>query len=281
MTEQAFLELLPATIVEARCGDDIHRLRWHAGDLTSLDHEDPDGERTLAALGGTSNGCVTALDAWQRQRTSLRLLTFTSRGAADRLRVERDDDDGPFSGSRPGGVSSRRPTPAAYSTSTSMARGWATYGPGAPGRVAGAAADEDDDVEALLGLGPALTDRLAATVATHWAQRVETGATTAAERPALQAALTGRVWLAAHVWTGLPLEAVDVRMADPTEAPAATYNDGRLTVAVPFRWLSRVWAPGLAVLTGRLALDAQLEAGSVTLSAVEPDGTPARTTIRL
>ncbi|MDX6326072.1 MAG: hypothetical protein QOK15_2426 [Nocardioidaceae bacterium] len=279
MREQEFLELLPATVVEVGCGDDLHRLRWWAGELSSLDHDDPEGERTLAALGGTSNGCVTALDAWQRQRTSLRVLTLASRGAADRLQVEPDDDGGLPSRVRRGGVSSRRRMPAAYRSTTSMTSGWAPFGVSPPRGGSGAAVDQADDVDALFAVGPALADRLAATVATHWAERVEAGATADSDQPALQAVLTGRVWLAVQAWVGLPPEAVDVRMTAPTEVPAATYDHGRLTIAVPFRWLSRVWAPGLAVITGRLTLDAQREGDAVTLSALEPDGTPARTTI--
>ena len=70
-------------------------------------------------------------------------------------------------------------------------------------------------------------------------------------------------------------------MTAPTDAPSATFDTDRLTVAVPFRWLSRAWALQLAVITGRLTLDAQREGDTVTLLAVEPDGTPTRTTIRL
>lgn len=263
MTEQEYLELLSATVVEVGCGGDTHRLRWWAGELSSLDHDDPEGERTLAALGGTSNACVSVLDAWQRQHTSLRILTLASHGAADRLQIEPADHVGLASRSPRARGSSRLPMPTAYP----------------PG--ASAAPDPAADVDTLFGLGPALADRLAATVATHWAERVEAGATADQNRPALVAALTGRVWLAAQTWVGLPPGAVDVRMTAPAEPPAATYDNGRLAVAVPLRWLSRVWAPGLAVITGRLTLDTQRERDSVTLSSVEPDGTSARTTIRL
>lgn len=267
MREHEYLELLPATVIEVSCGDDLHRLRWSAGDLGSLDHDDPEGERTLAALGGTSNGCVRVLDAWQRQRTSLRVLTLTSHGAADRLQFEAEEHGGRWSSSVRGRMSSRRPMSAAHRSPT---RGGS-----------GVAADQATDVDTLFGLGPVVADRLAATVAAHWAERVEAGATTDHDQPALLAALTGRVWLAAQAWLGLPLAAVDVRMTAPTDAPSATFDTDRLTVAVPFRWLSRAWAPQLAVITGRLTLDAQREGDMVTLLGVEPDGTPTRTTIRL
>ena len=126
MREHEYLELLPATVIEVGCGDDLHRLRWSAGDLGSLDHDDPEGERTLAALGGTSNGCVRVLDAWQRQRTSLRVLTLTSHGAADRLQFEPEEDGGRWSPSVRGGMSSRRPMSAAHQ---SPARGGAPSPP--------------------------------------------------------------------------------------------------------------------------------------------------------
>lgn len=268
MRKQEFLELLPATVIEVSCDGDVHRLRWSAGELTSLDHDDPEGERTLAALAGASNGCVTVLDAWQRLRTSLRVLTVASHGAADRLEIDPDDHGGlPSLSVRSGASSRRRGLPSAYR-------------PAARGRSV-ANADWADDIETLFGLSPVLAGRLAATVAAHWAERVEAGTTAESDQPALVAVLTGRVWLAVQAWLGLPPKAVHVRMAAPTEAPATTYDNGRLMVAVPFRWLSRVWAPELAVITGRLTLDAQREGESVTLSAVGPDGTPTKATIRL
>ena len=175
--------------------------------------------------------------------------------------------------------------PAVYRSAISMTNGWASYGAAGPAATFrarpgdSAAADPTDDLGTLFALGPAFADRLAATVAAHWADRVAAGATAASDSPALLAVLTGRVWLAVQAWTGLPAGAVDVRMTAPTGSPAATYDDGRLTVAVPFRWLSRVWAPGLAVIAGRLALDAHRVGDSVTLSTVAPDGSPAQTTI--
>ena len=45
------LSLLPKAIHEIRCGNESHQLAWSRGAITTLDHADPDGERTLAALG--------------------------------------------------------------------------------------------------------------------------------------------------------------------------------------------------------------------------------------
>jgi len=77
------------------CGDADHRIRWSAGELATPDHDDPDGERTLAALGGQATPCIEVLDAWQRHREDLDVLLLASRGAADPL-------DGPFSAARGG-----------------------------------------------------------------------------------------------------------------------------------------------------------------------------------
>ena len=58
------LRELPAAIARVNCSGARHAVRWEGGDLIALDHDDPEGERALAALGGTSCTCLEVLGAW-------------------------------------------------------------------------------------------------------------------------------------------------------------------------------------------------------------------------
>src|SRR6202044_795789 len=79
---------LPSAIARVDCSGERHSIRWSAGDLVGLDHDDPEGERALAALGGTSCTCVDVLAAWSRQRDNPGLLTVLSRGTQDPIQAE-------------------------------------------------------------------------------------------------------------------------------------------------------------------------------------------------
>src|SRR5262249_13764200 len=112
------------------CGGERHRLRWEAGELCALDHEDPGGERALAAVGGERPLGVGVLDAWQRHATDLSVLVLASRGPSDPLQPADEEETG-----------------------------WVAWGPGAD--------DEEPagfDLPALLRLGGGLPRRLAAGV---------------------------------------------------------------------------------------------------------------------
>jgi hypothetical protein len=282
VTERAFVSLIPPATAEVQCGDERHRLRWSEGELSTLDHEDPEGERTLAALGGTTNGCIDVFDAWNRHNEDLRVLTIASRGAADPLNFDRDDGGGGFIGLNQLGARQRGPTlkaarPSLQRTafSSSMRRGWASYSGVARatvvGRVAGnagpAPVDPGDDYITLFSLGGGLPERLAATVAWQWAERIQRAETSGSVQPALYAALASRMWLAVRAWTGDAVD-VEVDMIRPHDESSAQLADGRWRLAVPFRWLSRVWAPGLALTAGRLVLDAQLDDRVVQLDTL-------------
>jgi len=130
--------------------------------------------------------------------------------------------------------------------------------------------EPDDDYPLLFGLGSGLGDRLAATVAAHWAERIERGDVTRGDQPALHAALTGRVWVAARAWLGDAGADVDVRMIEPSEPPSVSRDGDRWTLALPFRWLSRVWAPSLAMTAGRLVIDAERQGDVLTLTTLQP-----------
>ena len=87
MTTERLREL-PAAIARVNCSGERHAVRWEGGDLIALDHDDPEGERALAALGGTSCTCLAVLRAWARRKESPGLLSALSRGPQDPVQSE-------------------------------------------------------------------------------------------------------------------------------------------------------------------------------------------------
>ena len=141
------------TVVE--CGGVSHRLVWEDGILHATAHKDAEGERTLAALGGTRCECVDLLDAWARRRTDVDALVFASRGPGDHFALE-DETQRAFAGHLP-------PEP-------------------------------HDELLSLLRLGGGLSERLIATVAAEWARRIEQpGGDYDWARARLRAGLYGRL----------------------------------------------------------------------------------------
>lgn len=280
MSELPFLSLVAPTTMDVPCADQTHQLRWEAGELRPLDHDDPEGERTLAALGGTNNGCVEVLDAWSRRRHELRALTLASRGPFDALTFEPRNQGAGRSGVTVLGAGPRptlraRPASRRAVFGTSVSSGWSSYSSTSHAVVRGSQGgpqtpEPADDYSLLFALGGGMGDRLAATVVAHWADRIEQGDIPASDEPALHAALTGRVWVAVRAWLGDPSVDVEVRMISPDQLPSATRSESGWVLALPFRWLSRVWAPSLAVTAGRLVLAASRDGHVLTLTTVKP-----------
>jgi hypothetical protein len=277
----------------------LHRIRWADGELTPLDHADPDGERTLAALGGQPMPCIEILDAWQRHRADLDVLLLAGRGPSDHVTTHAVANG-------PGGVATSFATahvaPAPPSSSPAVGRpkfargvpmaaqpaptgprpglmpGWYYGGLShARGGVASYAShvaflpDGGDALgQLLLALPGALPDRLVATVVASWAARIAADdLAVAAARPALHAALYGRALAAARWWLGGGVE-VEVEQA---ASPAVTRRaDGVVVLALPFSWLRDVWARGLATLAGEFCLTACPDpSGGWTLTTVAAD----------
>jgi hypothetical protein len=275
---------------------DNHRIRWSDGELSLLDHDDPDGEFLLAALGGEQCPCLRILDAWQRHRVDLYVLLLGSRGAADPLdmvRMTGGQTHGPRPTSAPpGGPSGPRPGPrftAAVGPRPRGAAGAAHAGRPLRHRGGGSSGQRfgytpiprQDALAMLLSLPGGLPIRLVATVIAVWAERIADGdAQVAAVRPALQAALYGRAVAALRAWLGSDLS-IDVRLAD---VPAASRGRGgdNVVVELPFSWLRDVWVRGFAVLAGRFCLTARQNGpDDWTFTAVDPDfGEPARFRLR-
>ena len=156
--------LAPA-LATLECGGATHRLRWAEGELHALDHDDIEGERTLAALGHERCACVDALDGWERHADDLRVLVLAPRRAGDALPRPQDP------------------------------HGWVAYGPVANQPIL--SVKYSDPLPELLALGGGLPQRLVATVA---ATRL--GEHAPDERARLHAALYGRAAAALRDWLG-------------------------------------------------------------------------------
>jgi hypothetical protein len=262
---------IPAAQTTVGCGDQTHRLRWEAGKLLALDHDDPEAERTLAALGGQRCTCVDVLDAWARQSKNARVLTLASRGPADPL-VAQDED-------APGWPSAPRP---AATPARARVRGWTSYAPISPVAAPGGATAPEtrqDELVALLALGGGLPDRLVAAVANHWATRLRRSDKTVQRNlPQLHAALFGRVRAVLVGWLGEPGIQVELELLRNGGRASVTDEEGTLHVALPFTWLVDVWAKGLAISWGRFCLSAETGDGQHwELGTIGPDLGPEQT----
>jgi hypothetical protein len=277
---------IPPTEITLPCAGETHRLRWSQGALSATDHEDPDGERALTALGGEPLPCIEMLDAWRAHQHDPAVLVLAPRGPGDLIPPPaRDPRSGAGWWSYPSQSRMRRGRAVVYLSST---------GPGT------SLADPERGVDALtrlLSLGGGLDRRLTAEVAAHWCARLLADDPVAHRlRPRLHAALYGRLLAALSAWLGrskvmLRLELIEEGVAPslrwergpaavpsprwdrgPTAAPSPRAQDGAIVASVPFGWLVDVWARGLEVLWGRFCLAANTTDGvTLELLAVTPD----------
>jgi hypothetical protein len=288
----AWWALLPPADVLVSCGDAEHRLRWADGGLAAVDHPDAEGELVLAVLGGDRSRCVALIESWGRRGEDLEVLAIGPRSAADELRLTPPDPDAPARpGARLGGRGGgwfayapltrrtypaprfwawpRRPgPPAAMLTArrqmaVSAGTAHRLAGGGAGRRRAGRqqARDRADrtaerraELLSLLALGPEFQLRLSATVAAAWADGGSLAAGREASRPALIAALAGRLGPAAQAWLGVDPGRVDVALHEEPGWGRLAASGDRLEAALPVGWLASVWAPGLAVVAGHLVV---------------------------
>jgi hypothetical protein len=140
----------------------------------------------------------------------------------------------------------------------------------------------DDPLVRLLAVAGPFADRLVATVAATWVERLKAYPEDSSKHmPALKTALYGRVAASVRTWLGAPRLPLHVDMLGEDENPSATRDDAGIHVSVPFSWIAEVWARGLAVLLGRLVLAVEdVAENRMTLLAVSPDfGEPAPVTI--
>ena len=278
------LSQLPAAVARVGCSGETHAIRWEAGDLVALHHDDPEGERALAALGGQSCTCLDVLSAWTRQRGEPALLSALSRGPQDPLHTE-GFRPGAFRAHPPSAVPSNvvparraggmRHGVAAYSSGvsiTSMAVRGGAMGPPTSNWSA-----RDDDVTLLASLGHGLTLRLVATVTSALLERLPSPGG-ASPRPALEASLFGRASAALRTWLGTRELELDLEVTEPDAEPSLRWEAGDpVRLALPLEWVMTVWGPDLAVVAGRFCLGvAETKGPRTTLMSVGSDLGPPR-----
>jgi hypothetical protein len=263
---------LPSCEAWVPCGQGQHLVRWEAGSFLLPEHPDAEAELVLAALGGEKARCVEVAEAWERHAADLSVLAIGPRGPEDEISVGWDDvaaaQVSPPTGFALTGPPSARsgPPPAVQWTS----RHPPGLHPSVPAAVQGRRRRAQEELEAfrqrrqdmlsLLALGYGFQVRLAGQVAAAHAD-------SAAEervRPALVAAMTGRLGPVAEQWLGIDPDQVVVSLSSgPGWGSVELTGRGeqrRLLVALPADWLARVWAGGLA-LVGRHLVVAVERAG--------------------
>jgi hypothetical protein len=225
---------IPVAEVTVLCGGDTHTVRWEAGELIAVDHDDMKGEPSFASPAGEAVPCLELLRTWSRRADDPHVLTLTSRGLTDPLNIDLDGLRFDYGGSR-------------HQTQEQTVR--------------------------LLAAGGRLPDRLQATTAAIWTRRLHTGhAGLQIARPQLEAALYGRVLRTLRAWLGEPQLTVELTMIGPEEQRAIVRTADGVDVSLPFSWLSDVWMRGLAVTVGRLCIAADTtDSSSWTLHTLGPD----------
>jgi len=138
----------------------------------------------------------------------------------------------------------------------------------------------------LLALGPEFQRRLSGAVAAAWADGGARAGDRHAARPALIAALAGRLAPAARAWLGIDPGQVEVSLHEESGWGRLELSGaGRercLRAALPAGWLASVWAPGLAVVAGHLvvAVTAAAWPDATVLGVPEPGAEPVILRVR-
>ena len=247
---------LPSCETEVPCGAGRHTVRWEAGSLRLPSHADVEGELVLAALGGEKARCIELAEAWGRHTDDLSVLAIGPRSPTDEIAVGWDDVIaaaqvrlGPQSAglSGPGG----QPRPGALASRPGLTMARVAARQRQVQEEVRAAQRRQNDILSLLALGYGFQVRLigqvAATRAARLAARPEGGEQM---RPALVAAIAGRLAPVAEEWLGIDPDQVVVSLHQGPGWGSAELTgrgeDRRLRVSLPAGWLASVWACGLA-----------------------------------
>jgi hypothetical protein len=256
---------LPSCEAGVPCGAARHTVRWEAGSLRLPSHPDAEGELVLAALGGEKARCVELAEAWARHADDLSLLAIGPRGPADEIAVGWADvvaaaqvnlGPRPVNVPVPGGQP--QPGPLASRPGPTMARVAARHRQ--MQEEALAAHRRRHDILSLLALGYGFQVRLIGQVAATHAVRLEGrladrlsaghGGTTPLAppeggervRPALVAAIAGRLAPVAEEWLGIDPDQVVVSLHHGPGWGSAELTgrgeDRRLRVGLPAGWLA-------------------------------------------
>ena len=275
-TNDPWFTCLPGCQTEVPCGTGRHTVGWDAGSLRLASHPDAEGELVLAALGGEKARCIEVAEAWARHTEDLSVLAIGPRHPGDGIAVDWDDviaaaqagqAAGPGPGMGPGmgpavgpgmgpAVGSGRMKPGAMRLASqpgpTMARMAARQRQAQEETLA--AQRRRNDILSLLALGHGFQVRLIGQVAAAHAGPGPGGRPSPHVRPALVAAIAGRLAPVAERWLGIdPGQVVVTLHHGPGWGSAELTGRGserRLRVSLPAGWLASVWASGLA-LTGR------------------------------
>jgi hypothetical protein len=253
---------LPRCEARVPCGAGTHTIAWEAGSLRLPSHPDPEAEAVLAALGGEKARCVELAQAWDRHADDLSVLAIGPRDPGDEISISWDD----VTAAQPGPpAGTHRPGPALARPGLMRPAGQWRVGPPAamvPGRRQRVQEELETvrrrrtDMLSLLALGYGFQIRLAGQVAA--AQADAAGDRQGRARPALTAAITGRLAPVAERWLGIDPDQVVVSLhTGPGWGSVEMTGRGeqrRLLVALPAWWLARVWACGLALVGRRLVV---------------------------
>jgi hypothetical protein len=287
MPNGQWFDCLPSCVTRVPCGQGWHAVRWEAGSLRLPEHPDAEAELVLAALGGEKAGCVELAEAWGRHAGDLSVLAIGPRGPSDEIAVSWDDVAAAAQVGRGGWVGGAGgvggPGGAGGVGGAGRVGGiGSAFGPPQPGpmrlprssralsaRVAARHRQVTEEMErvrrrrndmlSLLALGYAFQVRLIGQVAAAHADRPDDQV-----RPALVAAIAGRLAPVAENWLGIDPDQVVVSLHHgPGWGSVELTGRGeerRLRVSLPAGWLASVWACGLA-LTGRHLVVAVQQAG--------------------
>lgn len=217
-------------------------------------HPDAEAELVLAALGGERARCVELAEMWARHAEDLVVLEVGPRGLGDTVTVGWDDVPQSGESAQHAGWLAVAGPPAAASIRFPMRPG---HGPAQVRRAMQAEIikTQQHTVEllSLLALGPAFQFRLAGHVVAAHAGRLS-----AANRPALAAALAGRLAPIAENWLGIDPDQVRASVESAngwgSVTLAGTGGDRRLHVSLAADWLASVWACGLAFVARHLVV---------------------------
>ena len=246
-TNEPWFTCLPGCQTEVPCGTGRHTVGWDAGSLRLASHPDAEGELVLAALGGEKARCIEVAEAWARHTDDLSVLAIGPRHPGDGIAVDWDDVIAAAqAGQAPGtvGQARRRPMGLASQPGPTMARMAARQRQAQEETLA--AQRRRNDILSLLALGYGFQVRLIGQVAAVHASR-DGGAQV---RPALVAAIAGRLAPVAEEWLGIDPDQVVVSLHHGSGWGSAELTgrgeDRRLRVSLPAGWLASVWACGLA-----------------------------------
>jgi hypothetical protein len=244
-TNGPWFTCLPGCETEVPCGPGRHTVGWEAGSLRLPSHPDAEGELVLAALGGAKARCVELAEAWARHADDLSMLAVGPRSPADEIAVGWDDVDAAAqAGQAPVGTARPGRMRLASQPGPTMARVAARQRQLQEEMLA--AQRRRNDILSLLALGYGFQVRLIGQVAA--AHAAQAGGERV--RPALVAAIAGRLAPVAEEWLGIDPDQVEVSLHQ-TPSWGSTELTGygaarRLRASLPAGWLASVWACGLA-----------------------------------